>query len=125
MKSSSTQQITKSVLLPVHQSRGLKQFLQQRDPTMDTIKVEISEEEISVYNNGRGIPIKIHEKEKIYIPELIFGHLLTSSNYNDDEKKVTGGRNGYGAKLANIYSTEFTVQTADKEREKMYTQTWK
>ncbi|KAH8920847.1 type II DNA topoisomerase [Atractiella rhizophila] len=97
----------------------------QRDPTMDTIKVEISEEEISVYNNGRGIPIKIHEKEKIYIPELIFGHLLTSSNYNDDEKKVTGGRNGYGAKLANIYSTEFTVQTADKEREKMYTQTWK
>ena len=33
---------------------------------------------------------------------------LTSSNYDDDEKKLTGGRNGYGAKLANIYSLEFS-----------------
>ena len=41
--------------------------------------------------------------EGIYVPELIFGHLLTSSNYDDDEKKTTGGRNGYGAKLANIF----------------------
>ncbi len=39
--------------------------------------------------------------------------VLTSSNYNDNEKKTTGGRNGYGAKLANIFSTEFTVETAD------------
>ena len=45
------------------------------------------------------------------MPELIFGHLLTSSNYNDNEKKVTGGRNGYGAKLCNIFSTEFIVET--------------
>lgn len=66
---------------------------------------------ISVYNNGRGIPIEMHSKEKIWVPELIFGHLLTSSNYNDKEKKTTGGRNGYGAKLANIFSTEFIVET--------------
>src|SRR5437762_2223490 len=39
----------------------------------------------------------------MYIPELIFGHLLTSSNYDDNEKKVVGGRNGYGAKLANSF----------------------
>ncbi len=73
---------------------------------MDTIKVNIDVEEgtISVYNNGRGIPIEVHSQEKMYIPELIFGHLLSSSNYDDDEKKLTGGRNGYGAKLANIYS---------------------
>lgn len=72
-----------------------------RDPSMDTLKVDIdvSTNTISVYNNGRGIPIEIHAKEKIYIPELIFGHLLTSSNYDDDEKKVTGGRNGFGAKV--------------------------
>lgn len=40
---------------------------------------------------------------------MIFGHLLTSSNYEDNKKKVTGGRNGYGAKLANIFSKQFTV----------------
>jgi len=93
---------------------------------MDTIKVTIDIEEstISVYNNGRGIPIEMHSTEKMYIPELIFGHLLSSSNYDDDEKKLTGGRNGYGAKLANIYSHEFTVETADKNTESKYKQTW-
>ncbi|KAK7468441.1 DNA topoisomerase 2 [Stygiomarasmius scandens] len=96
------------------------------DSSMDTIKVNIDVEEntISVYNNGRGIPIEIHSTEKIYIPELIFGHLLSSSNYDDDEKKLTGGRNGYGAKLANIYSHEFTLETADKNSSQKYKQTW-
>lgn len=73
---------------------------------MNCIRVDIKPEEnlISVYNNGKGIPVQIHKDYDMYVPELIFGHLLTSSNYNDDEKKVTGGRNGYGAKLANIFS---------------------
>jgi DNA topoisomerase II len=81
-------------------------LLQINDQNMNTLKVNINIEngEISVYNNGHGIPIEIHSSEKIYIPELIFGQLLSSSNYDDDEKKATGGRNGYGAKLANIYS---------------------
>jgi DNA topoisomerase-2 len=97
-----------------------------RDPKMDTLKITFdrAKNEVSVHNNGRGIPIELHEKEKIYIPELIFGHLLTSSNYDDDEKKVTGGRNGYGAKLCNIFSTEFTVETADKGTKQKYKQTW-
>ncbi|KAF8837947.1 type II DNA topoisomerase [Paxillus ammoniavirescens] len=97
------------------------------DANMDTLKVNIDVEEgtISVYNNGRGIPIEMHSKEKMYIPELIFGHLLSSSNYDDDEKKLTGGRNGYGAKLANIYSHEFTIDTADKNSGQKYKQTWK
>ena len=77
---------------------------------------------ISVWNGGRGIPIEMHATEKMYVPELIFGTLLTSSNYNDDEKKVTGGRNGYGAKLCNIFSTEFTVETACKESGKAFKQ---
>lgn len=55
---------------------------------------------------------------------MIFGHLLTSSNYDDNEKKVVGGRNGYGAKLCNIFSSEFTVETADKATQLKYTQTW-
>ncbi|KAG5720147.1 DNA topoisomerase 2, partial [Termitomyces sp. T112] len=96
------------------------------DPNMDTLKVSIDIENctISVYNNGRGIPIEIHSKEKIYIPELIFGHLLAGSNYDDNEKKLVGGRNGYGAKLANIFSHEFTIETADKNTQQKYKQTW-
>lgn len=45
----------------------------------------------------------------MYVPEMIFGVLLTGSNYDDDEKRVVGGRNGYGAKLANVYSKKFKV----------------
>jgi DNA topoisomerase II len=43
---------------------------------------------IQVWNNGFGIPVDIHKEEGVYVPELIFGHLLTSSNYDDNEKKV-------------------------------------
>ncbi|KAI9344616.1 DNA topoisomerase [Obelidium mucronatum] len=96
----------------------------QRDPSMSAIKVTVDRENntISVYNNGRGIPIEMHAKEKVYVPELIFGHLLTSSNYDDSEKKVTGGRNGYGAKLCNIFSTEFIVETGDSKKGRKYKQ---
>ncbi|XP_070571021.1 DNA topoisomerase 2-alpha-like isoform X2 [Ptychodera flava] len=99
----------------------------QRDPKMDCIKITIDPDNnlISVWNNGKGIPVIVHQVEKIYVPSLIFGHLLTSSNYNDEERKVTGGRNGYGAKLCNIFSTKFTVATACKEYGKQFKQTWK
>ena len=96
------------------------------DKNMDTIKVNIDKDkgEISVWNNGRGIPVEIHDKEKIWIPEMIFGHLLTSSNYDDEQAKVTGGRNGYGAKLCNIFSTRFSLETAHSKSKKLYKQTW-
>ncbi|KAJ5087058.1 DNA topoisomerase II [Penicillium alfredii] len=98
----------------------------QNDKNMNEIRVTISREtgEMSVWNNGRGIPIEIHSKEKIYVPELIFGHLLTSSNYDDTQQKVTGGRNGFGAKLCNVFSTEFTIETQDSRQKKKYKQTW-
>jgi DNA topoisomerase-2 len=96
----------------------------QRDPSMDSLKVVIDAEanSISVCNNGDGVPVEIHQEEKVYVPELIFGHLLTSSNYDDTQKKTTGGRNGYGAKLTNIFSTEFIIETADGKRQKKYKQ---
>uniref|UniRef100_A0A4W5QGK6 DNA topoisomerase 2 n=1 Tax=Hucho hucho TaxID=62062 RepID=A0A4W5QGK6_9TELE len=98
----------------------------QRDKTMSCIKVNIDAENnsISVWNNGKGIPVVEHKVEKVYVPALIFGQLLTSSNYDDDQKKVTGGRNGYGAKLCNIFSNKFTVETACKESKKTFKQTW-
>ncbi|MEQ2239902.1 DNA topoisomerase 2-alpha [Ilyodon furcidens] len=98
----------------------------QRDKSMSCIRVNIDVENntISVWNNGKGIPVVEHKVEKVYVPALIFGQLLTSSNYDDDQKKVTGGRNGYGAKLCNIFSTKFTVETACKESKKVFKQTW-
>ena len=76
------------------------------DELCDTIKISINSDknEISVLNNGRGIDIEIHKEHNIYVPEMIFGKLLTSTNYDDEEERTTGGRNGYGAKLSNIFS---------------------
>jgi len=90
----------------------------QRDPSMDKLEVTIDQatNTIRVLNNGNGIPIVMHQEHGCYVPELIFGHLLTGSNFDDDEKKTTGGRNGYGAKLANIFSSRFIVETADGQR---------
>jgi DNA topoisomerase II len=70
-----------------------------RDKKCTKISVVIDQEEgmISVYNNGTGIPVEIHKTEKMYVPEMIFGHLLTSSNYHE-KGKIVGGKNGYGAK---------------------------
>jgi DNA topoisomerase II len=68
--------------------------------------------------------VEIHKEEKIFVPELIFGHLLTGSNYNDDEKKVVGGRNGYGAKLANIFSNRFVVECGDGKTRKKFRMVW-
>merc|ERR1719238_997315 len=95
-----------------------------RDNTMDLIDVHIDKKEgfISVQNNGKGVPVVIHKEHKCFVPEMIFGQLLTSDNYDDNEKKVTGGRNGYGAKLTNVFSTKFILETADKSVKKKFTQ---
>ena len=65
------------------------------------IKVEIKPEkgEVSIYNNGDGIDVAKHPEHKMWIPEMIFGHLRTSTNYKKDEDKIVGGKNGFGFKL--------------------------
>lgn len=83
-----------------------------RDKTCKTIKVNILDNVITVWNDGKGIPIEIHKDYNIYVPELIFGNLLSGENY-DKKGKFTGGKNGLGAKLANIFSTEFIIETAE------------
>ena len=90
------------------------------------IKITANKEtgEISVYNDGEGIRIEMHPTENKYMPELIFGELLTSSNYDDTELKHVGGKNGYGAKLVNIFSTEFTIETVDTLNQKKFSMTF-
>jgi DNA topoisomerase-2 len=92
------------------------------------IKVSIDKNTgiISVYNDGNGIDIKKHSTYgDLWIPELIFGELLTSTNYDKGEEKIWGGKNGYGSKLANIFSKEFIIETVDHYTGKIYTQTFK
>ena len=79
---------------------------------------------ITVENDGDGIPVEMHPTEKVWAPELIFGHLLTSGNYAKGEDKIVGGKNGYGAKLTNIFSTKFTVETHSPKHGQFYSQTW-
>ena len=85
----------------------------------------MKENYIEVFNNGCGIEIRKHEKENIYIPELIFGVLLTSSNYDDTKKRTTGGKNGLGSKICNIFSSKFIVEVADIVNKKHYYQEMK
>ena len=99
----------------------------QNDKTCDTVKVEYNKEEgyISIWNNGdAGIPIEEHEKHKTLIPSMIFGELLTGSNFDDSTERTTGGRNGLGAKLANIFSNRFIVEIVDEKRKKKFIQEW-
>jgi len=97
------------------------------DPTCDTIKVEYNIEEgyISVFNNGDiGIPVEEHPVHIQLVPSMIFGELLTSSNYDDTQERTTGGRNGIGSKAINIFSTNFIVEICDAKRGKHFIQEW-
>lgn len=80
------------------------------------IKVTIKDNVITVYNNGEGIEVEKHDQHKIYIPELIFGNMLTSTNYDDNEQRIIGGTNGIGSKACNIFSESFIIETADGKK---------
>ena len=89
------------------------------------IKVDISKETgvVSIYNNGDSIRIEKHSSG-VYNPHLIFGRLLTSGNYKKGEKRTVGGKNGYGAKIVNIFSHEFNVEIVDRFTKQKYIQTF-
>jgi DNA topoisomerase-2 len=91
------------------------------------IKISINKDTgyIEVCNDGNGVEVELHEEQKIYIPELIFGHLLTSSNYDDKEEKVIGGQNGLGGKVCNVFSKHFYVETVDHHNKKIYKQNFR
>jgi DNA topoisomerase-2 len=86
------------------------------------IQVEIKEDQITLINNGNGIDVEKHPEYDIWIPEMIFGHLRTSTNYNKNEKKITGGKNGFGFKLVLIWSTYGKIETIDHVRGLKYAQ---
>lgn len=93
---------------------------------LKNIKIEINTEtgETSVWNDGLSIPIEKNSQTGLYNPDMIFGKLLTSSNYNDKEERKTSGRNGLGVKLTNIFSKSFEVKVFDPSSGCLYQQKW-
>ena len=87
------------------------------------IEVSVTEDgTIEMTNDGNGIDVAKHPEYDIWIPELIFGHLRTSTNYDKEEQKIVGGKNGFGFKLALIWSTYGRVETVDHIRGLKYVQ---
>ena len=91
------------------------------------IDFDISEDGvISITNDGNGIDVAQHPEHKLWIPEMIFGHLRTSTNYDENKKeKIVGGKNGFGFKLVLIWSTWGRVETIDHTRGLKYIQEFK
>ena len=80
---------------------------------------------VTLMNDGNGIDVSIHPEYKIWIPELIFGHLRTSTNYDKSEKKIVGGKNGFGFKLVLIWSSWGKIETVDAKTGQKYVQEFK
>ena len=78
---------------------------------------------ICMTNDGNGIDVAQHPEHKLWIPEMIFGHLRTSTNYDENKKeKIVGGKNGFGFKLVLIWSTWGSIETVDHVRALKYYQ---
>ena len=88
------------------------------------IRVSYTDGVLEVENDGESIDVALHPDHAIYIPQLIFGELLTSTNYDTTEKKLVGGKNGYGVKLVNIFASQLHVRIVDPVRGLRYEQTF-
>lgn len=84
----------------------------KRNSNLNKIEVNIRDGEISIKDNG-GLPVVVHKDQGKYLPEVIFGTLMSGSSYDDTEDRTGAGVNGYGAKLTNVFSKKFTVSTCD------------
>jgi len=111
-----------------HSVRMAQAIANGQHNALPVTNIEITIEEdgtIIMLNDGNGIDIAEHPEHKIWIPELIFGHLRTSTNYDKTEKKIVGGKNGFGFKLVLIWSTYGSVETVDHIRGLKYRQEFK
>lgn len=94
-----------------------------RNKNVKNIYVSIIDDNISIMNDGSSVGIVMDKKNNVYVPELIFGHLLTSSTFTE-EKRITAGTHGLGAKLTNIYSKKFEVEIGDSKNKLYYYQSF-
>lgn len=88
------------------------------------VTLDLETGETSVWNDGYVIPIEKHESSGLYNHSLLFGRMLTSSNYNDATRQRVSGTYGIGVTACNILSNSFEVCGYDPENKKKLTQLW-
>jgi DNA topoisomerase-2 len=98
---------------------------QENNLPVKNIDITIQEDTITMFNDGNGIDVEKHPETQVWIPEMIFGHLRTSTNYDKSEKKIVGGKNGFGFKLVLIWSSYGMIETVDHIRGLKYVQEFK
>jgi DNA topoisomerase-2 len=109
-----------------HVVRMQTRINEKSDNALPVTHIDVSIEAdgtITMVNDGNGIDVA--QKDGVWIPELVFGHLRTSTNYNKDEKKIVGGKNGFGFKLVLIWSSYGRIETVDHIRGLKYVQEYK
>ena len=90
-----------------HVIRMQQAVTNDKDNNIPVTNINITLEEdgtITMINDGNGLDIVKHPEHDIWIPEMVVGHLRTSTNYDKNEKKITGGKNDFGIKLAFIWT---------------------
>ena len=111
----------------IRQAQAIKDGKSDALPvTCIEVEVDAATGIVTMTNDGNGIDIAQHPEHKMWIPEMIFGHLRTSTNYSEDKKeKIVGGKNGFGFKLVLVWSTWGSVETVDHVRGLKYAQEFK
>ncbi len=111
----------------IHRSKG-------SSTPCKSIKIKIEDDGTTmIHNDGQVIKISKEENDgieingkkcSVYNHELVFGHLRSSSNYDDTVVRQTSGKNGLGVKCTNILSKSFKVIGVDPENKKKFVQEW-
>lgn len=104
------------------QSKINQQIPNSLPVTYIDISIDATTGQISMKNDGNGMDVVVHSEHGKWVPELAFAHLMVSTNFNKEEEKTVGGKNGFGSKLVLIWSTYGRIETVDHIRGLKYTQ---